>query len=222
MAKLHDALLEHDKKGIFTAEARNLMGYSSGFMPLDYQNGYLLTVTDKNNNVTERWANTGIFGGQFMTVIGKSGVAKTSFCVQAGSHIIRPFEYGEYYHIDAEGSSNLSRIRALNHFTTEEMKDKYYMPAIDYVEDAFKHIYHLAKVKLETKELFYNTGKLNEYGEEICLPQPTVYLIDSLPSLQTKEVEDSDELGTQTYNMRLAIAYNTSYHPKSQYYGYGN
>ena len=95
MAKLHDALLEHDKKGIFTAEARNLMGYSSGFMPLDYQNGYLLSVTDKNNNVTDRWANTGIFGGQFMTVIGKSGVAKTSFCVQAGSHIIRPFEYGE-------------------------------------------------------------------------------------------------------------------------------
>lgn len=211
MAKLHDALLEHDKKGIFTAEARNLMGYSSGFMPLDYQNGYLLSVTDKNNNVTDRWANTGIFGGQFMTVIGKPGVAKTSFCIQAGSHIIRPFEYGEYYHIDAEGSSNLSRIRALNHFTTEEMKEKYYIPALDYVEDVFKHIYHLAKVKLETKELFYNTGKLNEYGDEIRLPEPTVYLIDSLPSLQTKEVEDSDELGTQTYNMRLAIAYNTFY-----------
>jgi hypothetical protein len=36
-------------------------------------------------------------------------------------------------------------------------------------------------------------------------------LIDSLPSLQTKDVEDSNELGSQTYNMRLAIAYNTFY-----------
>ena len=61
MAKLHDALLEHDKKGIFTAEARNLMGYSSGFMPLDYQNGYLLTVTDKNTSVSPTFSDVVIF-----------------------------------------------------------------------------------------------------------------------------------------------------------------
>ena len=225
MGKLHDALLQNDKKGIFAVEDRSLMGYATGFMPLDYQNGYLLSVTDKDHNVTNRWANTGLFGGQFVTIIGKPGVAKTSFCVQVGSRIIRPFEYGEYYHIDAEGSSNLSRIRALNHFSTVEMKEKYYIPPIDYVEDAFKHIYHLAEMKMQTKELFYNTGKFNEFGEEIRLPQPTVYLIDSLPSLQTKEVEDSDELGTQTYNMRLAIAYNTFYKRLrpiiAKYHGYG-
>lgn len=212
MSKLNDSLMANDKKGIFSNESsKRLMGYSTGFLPFDYQNGYLVSVNDKSNKLNDQWANTGLFGGQFVTVIGRSGVAKTSFCVQAGSHIIRPFEYGEYYHIDAEGSSNLSRIRALNNFSIEEMREKYFMPGIDYVEDAFSMIYKLAKAKMEMTDLYYNTGRFNEYGEEIKLPQPTVVLIDSLPSLQTKEVEDSEELGTQTYNMRLAIAYNTFY-----------
>ena len=34
------------------------------------------------------------------------------------------------------------------------MKEKYYMPPIDYVEDAFKHIYHLAEMKMQTKRAF--------------------------------------------------------------------
>ena len=63
MGKLHDALLQNDKKGIFAVEDRSLMGYATGFMPLDYQNGYLLSVTDKDHNVTNRWANAGLFGG---------------------------------------------------------------------------------------------------------------------------------------------------------------
>ena len=212
MSKLNELLMSKDKKGIFSDTTnKQLIGYPTGFLPFDYQNGYLVSVTDKSGAVKDQWANTGLFGGQFVTVIGKSGVAKTSFCVQAGSNIVKPFEFGEYYHIDAEGSSNLSRIRALNRYSTNEMRDKYYMPSIDYVEDAFKAIYNLAKAKLELPEMMYSTGRFNEYGEEIRLPQPTIFLIDSLPSLQTKEVEDSEELGTQTYNMRLAIAYNTFY-----------
>lgn len=211
MAKLFDTLMANDKKGIFKINKTPLIGYPTGFTPLDFQNGYLVAVPDKKGKIVDHWANTGLFGGSFVTVIGNAGVAKTTFCVQAGSHIIRPFEMGEYYHIDAEGSSNISRIQTLNHFSIAEMEDKYKMPEIDYVEDAFKMIYHLAEIKLNDKIFQYDMGKCDEFGKPIIGIQPTIFLIDSLPSLQTKEVEDSDELGGQTYNMRLATAYNTFY-----------
>jgi hypothetical protein len=91
------------------------------------------------------------------------------------------------------------------------MRDHYYFPDLIYVEDTFKMIYNIAQIKINNKEFAYHTGCWDSRGEEIVIPQPTVVLIDSLPSLQTKDVEESDELGSQTYNMRLAIAYNTFY-----------
>ena len=206
-------LVATDKKKVFNFDAIPSIGYPSGLLPLDYSNGYWVRVNNSKDpkKIPNRWLNIGTQGGSFYTIIGNTGVAKTTLAVQIGSAEIVDFTNGDFYHIDGEGTSNYTRVQQLNHFTDDMMASKYYFPDLIYVEDVFKLIYNMAQIKINNKEFAYNTGYYDPYGNEIVIPQPSVVLIDSLPSLQTKDVEDSDELGTQTYNMRLAIAYNTFY-----------
>ncbi len=212
MSKLHELLVSGDKKKIFNFANIPSIGYPSGLLPLDYSNGYWVHVNNKEKKgIPDRWLNIGTQGGTFYTIIGNSGVAKTTLAVQIGSAEVRDFTTGDFYHIDAEGTSNPTRVQQLNRYSDDMMNEKYHFPDVIYVEDVFKLIYDMAKIKVSDSAFSYHTGYYDQFGNEIVIPQPTVVLIDSLPSLQTKDVEDSDELGSQTYNMRLAIAYNTFY-----------
>lgn len=212
MSKIFDMLVAQDKKKIFDFSVTPSIGYPSGLIPLDYSNGYWARVNNHGNNkIPKKWLNIGTQGGTFYTIIGNSGVGKSALAIAMGSSMVKNFDFGEYYHIDAEGTSNPTRIQVLNKYTDDEMENKYHMPNIVYVEDLFTLIYELAQIKISNKEFAYNTGCYAPNGNEIIIPQPTAVLIDSLPSMQTKDVEDSNELGSQTYNMRLAIAYNTFY-----------
>lgn len=212
MSKIHEMLLAQDKKNIFDFCNIPSIGYPSGLFPLDYSNGYWVRVNNRGKkDVPDRWLNIGTQGGSFYTIIGNSGVGKSAAAIKMGSAMIRDFDLGDYYHIDAEGTSNQTRIQTLNGFTDDEMADKYHLPNVIYVEDVFTLIYNLAQIKINSKEFAYDTGYYDQAGNPIIIPQPTAVLIDSLPSLQTKDVENSAELGSQTYNMRLAIAYNTFY-----------
>ena len=219
--KLFDKLLATDKKGIFKVDRTPLIGYPTGFPTLDYINGYIVNVPDINNpnKIIERWVNCGLFSGTFNMVIGNSGVAKTTYCVQAGSHIIRPFDNGLFIHLDGEHSSDYSHIMKLNRFSPKEIEDKYVMPELHYIEDVYKMIVELAELKLLSDEYYYDTGHLDSFGKPVKGIVPTVILMDSLPTFQIKEglkegetaTTSKKEMDSQTYNMRLAIAYNTFY-----------
>lgn len=212
MSKIHDLLVANDKKNVFDFQNTPSIGYPSGLFPLDYSNGYWVRVNNKGKEgVPNRWLNIGTQGGSFYTIIGNSGVGKSAIAIAMGSAMIAGFDLGDYYHIDAEGTSNPTRIQVLNGFTDDMMADKYHLPNLVYVEDVFSLIYNLAQIKINNKDFQYNTGCYDQQGNPIIIPQPTAVLIDSLPSLQTKDVENNAELGSQTYNMRLAIAYNTFY-----------
>ena len=204
---LGDLLLESDKKDIFNSKNLIMPGYSTGLINLDYANGY---IVKPRNGKKEAWQNLGIHGGAFYTIVGNTNVGKTALAVKILSNMIRPFPLGDVFHNDAEGTSNPIRIQELNRFTDEEM-ERYHMMDIPYVEDNFEMIAKLAQFKLTHKEFMMKTGLYDMEGNEIIVPQPTGILIDSQPSLQTKDTDGSLELGSQTYNMRLAIAIGTFY-----------
>ena len=216
--KLIDTLMKNDKKGVFKQEPAPLIGYTTGFPVIDYANGYVVNVPDLKNpgKIADRWVNSGFFSGQFIMFIGNAGTGKTSFAIAAGSNIVRPFNEGLFIHIDGEHSSSLQRVMAVNGWDITEMEDKYKMMELDYVEDVYELIVKLSEIKLSDPIYRYDTGHLDEFGRKIFALQPTVILIDSLPSLQTKESLDKSgniksEMEGQTYNMRLAIAYNSFY-----------
>ena len=213
MSRLHDLLVANDKKKIFKFNSNAAIGYPSGLLPLDFQNGYTVIVNNKKDpkKIPNEWNNIGIQGGTFCTIIGNTGTGKTALAIKIGSAMVRNFDQGDVYHIDAEGNSNETWIRQLNGYTPEEYEDKYHLLDEQYVDKLFTQVVQMCEMKINDKACYYDTGRYSERGEKIITPQPTVIIIDSLPSLQTTEVEDNTKLDTQTYNMRLAKAHGEFY-----------
>ena len=224
-SRLFDEIHKSDKKGIFKKDAGVVIGYPTGFDPIDYSNGYYTPVVDpKTLELIKKVANIGIMGGSFVTNIGNSGTGKTTFDVQAASNIVLPHELGEVFHLDGEHSSNISRIAQLNHFTSKQIDDKYTMLDLVYIEDIYKFIIRLAAIKMASPEYRYKTGLVDIFGREIVGIQPTCIIADAIPSFQTKEIGTgeaaeeegkksklNDEMSGQSYNMRKAIAYSAFY-----------
>ena len=74
---LLQALRENDKEGLFAASP-SMVCYSTGIPTLDYQLGYTLVSRDENDNIINTHDSLGLVGGSFITIIGKSGTAKTA------------------------------------------------------------------------------------------------------------------------------------------------
>jgi len=213
-----DALLrKDDKKGLFNHTSISL-GMPTGFLPLDYRNGYKMKVFGNGDEVVEEYNNIGIFGGTFNTVIGKTGTAKTTLCSQMSANISRYCEkkfgkYCEIYHIDAEQASNYTRIKTITNFTIEELQQRYHLDQeCTYIEDIYDKAVKICNMKEAYKDMFtIHTGIKDEFGNEIVTYVPTMLIIDSLPSIATKEGEKKDELQTGTYANRIAKAISRFY-----------
>lgn len=204
---------EEDKKeDLFSINAA-IDTYKTGIAPLDYALGYTVKVYDDDDKVTDEYNALGISGGCNVMWIGKSSTAKTSTALFAAANIVRPYENGTILHFDLEQAMNISRARAMTKFSMSEMKGgKYVLRQSDTsVEKIKRTLIKLYKKKKDNPEKYmYNTGKKNEFGEDIIVYEPTVVLIDSIPSLSVelndndkKDLKKIEEISSQTDRMRL-------------------
>ena len=69
-------LREKDKHGLFE-KTQTSVSYNTNFLPFDFKNGYMIQVRDYDDKLIKEYPSTGLVGGTFTTIIGKSGVAKT-------------------------------------------------------------------------------------------------------------------------------------------------
>lgn len=206
-----DRLRSQDKKGLFNATSSNVL-YRTGFIPFDYRNGCIVEVRDMRDKLVSTYPSLGLQGGSFVTIIGKSGTAKTTFAIQAAAQIVKPFENNAFVmHVDLEASSSITRIRNITNFKNQELTDKYILKQEKcYIEDVFAMITTIAKEKEQNKkEYTYDTGYLDEFGRPIFTYVPTVFILDSIPSMQPdpqlKENEIA-EMESATYANRTAKA----------------
>ena len=132
----------------------------------------------------------------------------TTLGVQIAANIVRPFKSGVIQHYDLEGSSNMTRIGNITKFNALELKDKYILKNKDCaIEDIKLAIGKIYQEKVNNPSLY---GKLNEFGKPIITYEPTVILIDSVPSMGTRINENTkdgiarlEEVSTQTDRMRI-------------------
>lgn len=194
---LLDRLRANDKKGLFKP-AQTSVSYPTGFLPFDYKNGYTVDVIDENENKINSYASIGLRGGTFVTVIGKSGTAKTTFIVQSAFNMVRNFDNGFVMYFDLEQALNYTRIKQVTGAKQKELKDKFLLKQEqNYIEDIFDTIVGIAKAKEENKaEFTYDTGLLDEFGDRISYYVPTVIVIDSIPTLSSKDTSDQMEGST--------------------------
>ena len=211
---LINALRENAPKGenYFDCNA-SVISYKTGNPILDYYLGYKVRVFDVDNNIVDEYPSIGITAGCFVTVIGKPSTAKTTMVEAIAANIVRPFENGSVIHFDLEQSANYSRIQAITKLRMKDMEDGKYIlrQEMNTISDIKKTIIRLYREKTTNPDKYqYNTGKKDEFGNDIILYVPTVIIIDSIATLSTELNEDSkkdyvkiEEVSSQTDRMRL-------------------
>jgi len=198
------AVRANDKTGLFNT-TQTSVSYPTGFVPFDFRNGYIVEVCDMKDNVLDSYPSIGLAGGTFTTIIGKTGVAKTTFAVQIAANIVKRFAGGLVMHYDLERALSYTRIKNITTLNQLELLEKYVLKQEKcYIEDIFAAMQGIRDAKAANPKLFmYDTGLLNEFSQKITTYVPSFIIIDSIPSLASSEVT-KDEIEGSTYGGRIA------------------
>ena len=190
------------------------VSYKTGFPVLDYYLGYLVNVFNDKNELVDQYPSLGVAGGCYLTAIGKPSTGKTTAMAQIAANIVRPFKNGAVIHFDLEQAENYSRIQNITKFKMIDMMNGKYILRQEQnsISDIKRAIIRIYKEKMSDPDSYkYNTGKKNEFGEDIVIFEPTVVIIDSIATLSTeinennkKEYEKMEEVSSQPDRMRLA------------------
>lgn len=210
--RLQDASKGKKADGYFESNA-SVISYSTGIPVLDYYLGYNVNVYNEDGDYVETYPSLGITAGSYVLFIGKPSTSKTATAVKIAANIVRPFDNGFIIHFDIEQALNYSRIQALTKLPMDQMRDGKYILrqeklSLDDIKSSIVRIYN---EKTQHPDIYkYKTGKINEFGEEIELYEPTVVILDSIATItmkmedgSTKSLEKMEEIATQTDRMRL-------------------
>ena len=197
MAEVQDLLSKSKDKSVNrTAESDVL--YSTGFLPLDYKNGYRKTI-ELSNGQKMRYDSAGILDGTSNMFIGRSGCGKSTLVYQIGANIIRNFDHGLMFIDLLEGGMLEERGCALTRMSKEEYHSKVKVRNSGItIESVYLQIKAIHDVKLANEDKFrYDTGMVDGFGRAITKFQPTIYIIDSIPLLTSSKLSEEEQLSGQ-------------------------
>lgn len=218
---LLERLRESDDNGLFT-QSNTVVPYRSGLDLLDYRLGYKLVAKDMEENIIGSHDAVGVVGGSFITIIGKSGTAKTAMACKMAANMVKPYKNGLVIHFDLEGALSITRYKNLTDLTNKEISEHLVLKSDrSYLEDITETIMMITQEKAKHKKDYtYTTEFKNEFGENMTLYVPTVLVIDSIPQLSMRPEQklkkakkgsgeedylvENIELGKNTYAMRVA------------------
>lgn len=178
-------------------EASADYGYPTGFLAFDYMNGTVVHV--KKDNMKFKYNSLGIVDGSLVTVIGRSGCGKTTWCMQTAGNIIRPFKSSCIFFDSVEGGIVRSRAESLIKIYGEEFDERCIIRNTGVTaENFYERIKALHDIKLQKKdEIIYDTGMVDTNGERIYKMEPSVYILDSVAMLMPDKYTDEEELSGQ-------------------------
>lgn len=172
--------------------------YSTGFLPLDYKNGYRKNMVLPNGQ-TVKYDIAGILDGTSNMFIGRSGCGKSTLVYQIAANIIRNFDHGLMFVDLLEGGMLEERGIALTGLSRDDYfsKVKIRNSGIT-IESVYLQIKAIHDVKIANEEKFrYDTGMVDSFGRPITKFQPTVYVIDSIPLLTSAKLSEEEQLSGQ-------------------------
>ena len=201
-------LAAKDKDYANRKEAVNDILYPTGFPNFDVTNGYIAEGLDPNTKKKYQYINSGICDGSVNLIIARSGSGKSTFCVQASSNIVRPFENGTVFEENIEGGMTVQRRIQLSRFDSEEIKGRFNVRNSGItIENFYKRVKAIHDLKIEhASELEYDTGVHDIYGNPIKKLVPTVVILDSLATISPEKVSEDKELGGQMTQTAAAKA----------------
>ena len=179
MSLLTAAFREQVKKTKDIAQQSEMtysISYPTGFLNLDFANGFVQTVGG-----VPRFE-LGFTDGSINMIISDSGLGKTTLASQIACNMVRNFRTSAIFYEEAEVGTNIERIRRLSGFTEEEFKNRFI------IRDAgitIESIYERAKMIHDIKianpdEYTYDTGIKDPFGKSVIKYEPTIMILDSL------------------------------------------
>lgn len=194
-------LEENDKKGLFTSNTETV-SYSTGILALDYANGYWTKVRNANGELVDK-PMLGIPGGSLISLISESGGGKTTFAIQIGWNIVKNFSDGMLFIIDCEKTCNPQRIVNLTRARYNEHRIVL-CKNDSTIEDVLERFNNVCEQKeAHKREYMYEVTDSSYDGSSFWYYQPTVFIIDSLPSFNSKDYNTKD-LGNQIDQMKAS------------------
>lgn len=190
----------------------SVISYKTGFPVFDYYLGYRVNIYDDDLNIIETYPSIGITAGSYIEFIGKPSTGKTTMAIQTAANIVRNFDNGFVMHFDLEQATNYTRIQNLTKFKLSDIKNGKYILRQEKttLEDMKATIIQLYLEKTKDDTYKYNSGKKNEFNEDIILYEPTVILLDSIASITMSlnenvkaDLAKLEEVSSQTDRMRL-------------------
>ena len=212
---LMNALRENDKKNLFKS---NVVTYfhKTGYPLFDYYFGSVVNVHNDLGEIIKQEPMIGQASGSFNLVLAQSGAGKTTAVVQISANIIRPYKSATIHHYDCEQRFDVSRGENISRLPISDFDDggryilKSGMVTLDTMQEAITDLY--AKKMRMRDEITINTGRVNEFGKEIQVLEPTVIIVDSITTVlsesfsfnDTKELAKAGELRKNTEGARDA------------------
>ena len=187
-------------------EMRYSVAYPTGFLNLDFANGYIQELEDGS-----KYFQLGLSDGSINMVISDSGVGKTTLCTQAACNIIKPFKTSCLFVEQAEVGTNIERIKNLAGLDTEEYTNRVIVrDAGITIESVYNRVKTVHDIKVNNPDDYmYDTG-LVDYKGKVFKYEPTIFIIDSVKMVLSNKNAEADE----TTNMSAAQNANAN----SQYY----
>ncbi len=197
---LISALSAADKKGLFQS-TDYFANYSTGILPIDFANGFMF-----ENYKGEKVPVTGIIGGTFVTVIGISGSGKSTAAQQMAYNIIKPYENGLMIVFDVEKTALKNRIVEICGADRDDPRIILQKDNVA-IEDVMDTLDKICEEKERGGDLYKYDLDTNLFigkdGKPVRMYVPTVFIIDSLPSFNSKSRKE-DELEGQMSGGREA------------------
>ena len=190
-----------------TSEMTYGVSYPTGFLNMDFANGYIQEINGKMK------FELGISDGSMNMIISDSGVGKTTIATQIASNIIKPFQTSCIFYEQAEATgTNIQRLKNLTGMDDETFEKRFIVRDAGITTES---IYNRAKMVYNIKvnnpdNYMYDTGMVDIHGKPIYKFEPTVMIIDSVKLVLSEKISQA----TETTNMTGAQNAKTN----SEYY----
>lgn len=193
------SMLSKSKDVNQSREATCDVGYPTGSLTFDFQNGSVVYCKDPKTGNEFKYYSLGITDGSLTTIIGRSGCGKTTWALQTAANIVRDFPDSYIMHEDIEGGITEPRKQKLMRFYGDTFKKKYISRNTGITsENLYQRIKMLYDLKmLDYDKYLYNTGYYDHSGNQIFKLQPTVLILDSIAMLMPEKYTQEEEMSGQ-------------------------
>ena len=181
--------------------------YSTGFQVLDAINAFAIPYTLPDGTLQTDIAR-GIIGGRFVTFIGMSGTGKSTLADQIAWNIVKDFPNGVLIHVDVEQTMLRHRLlETIGVLPDDPVNERIIIDQENtYIEDVLTMVNDLCiyKESLGAAVMYDADGKW--FGKKsIKVYEPTVIIVDSLPSFTSSNSDTTTLDGQMATNRDVAM-----------------